>query len=501
MPDPMDLLRLIGPLALIYLLGTSLLGFFGLRFRKDPLAYPGWALGTGALGTGLLVFGWLWFHPQTQTPLIPDLMIGGVIALLSVLAWIKRTKEQDHPNPEPSFRPGSGPNPVVRMEHWFFGLVVLFVVSAVLLRIASASLEPMIANDEAGIWSQKAKVLWLARGFNDTYPRFLDLWPTPQKDYPLLNPLLQIFEFAHWGRITLIANRLPMQALSLGTVFVLAAGLRRRLRPSLAALILLMVASWRLFAWDSFEGDGEVLVVLGSVMALDGWLRFRLDDDKAALPLLATGLSILAWSKNEALMITASLVVAALILGLLHLLRRRPIPKPGKALLVLLPPLLILGLGRAVNAHFGFESPWARDPRGTLLDFFLRQFSSYSPIVLRYFWEEVFFYARHSGFVALAFLLWVLAFPRKTLGNWTIALPGLGLMGTWVAVMAVFIATPAEVHWHLITAAGRVAFQTMPACALLLAGAVGVVNEGLRPWAPPPPLPEGEVERVELELL
>ena len=497
MPDPMELLRLIGPLALIYLLGAALLGHCGIRFRSDPLAYPGWTFGAGALGAGLLLFGWLCFHPLTNSPLVPDLLIGGVIVLLWVLSWLKKQNQSigEDPGLEARFSLNNSPSSTVRAERWLFALVVLLVVGVVLLRIASASLEPMVANDEAGIWSQKAKVLWLSGGFSESYPRFLNLWPTPQKDYPLLNPLLQVFEFAHWGRITLIANRLPMQALSLASVFVLAGSLRRRLRPSLAALLLLMVTSWRLFAWDSFEGDGEVLVVFGSVMALDGWLRYRLDGDSAALPILAIGLGILAWSKNEALMIAAALVIAALLLGLLHLLRQKPIQRPTKALLVLLPPLLILGLSRAVNAHFGFESPWARDPRGTLLDFFLGQFSSYSPIVLRYFWDEIFFYGRHSGYVALALLFWILAFPHKTLGSWTIGLPALALLGTWIAVMAVFIATPAEVHWHLITAAKRVAFQTMPACGLLLAAAASEVSPALRPWRGAPP-----ATRVELSL-
>ncbi len=486
MPDPMELLRLIGPLALIYLLGAALLGHCGIRFRSDPLAYPGWTFGAGALGAGLLLFGWLCFHPLTNSPLVPDLLIGGVIVLLWVLSWLKKQNQSigEDPGLEARFSLNNSPSPTVRAERWLFALVVLLVVGVVLLRIASASLEPMVANDEAGIWSQKAKVLWLSGGFSESYPRFLNLWPTPQKDYPLLNPLLQVFEFAHWGRITLIANRLPFQALSLASVLVLAGSLRRLLRPSLAALVLLMVASWRLFAWESFEGDGEVLVVFGSLVALDGWLRYRSGENRTGLPVLAIGLSVLAWSKNEALMIAAALCLAALLHGLLTLARKKPLPKPTKALFVLIPPLLILGLGRAVNAHFGFESPWARDPRGTLLDFFLNQFWDYGPIVLRYFRDEVFFYQAHSGFVALALLAWLLVFPKRLLLDGTIALPGLALLGTWIAVMAVFVATPAEVHWHLITAAKRVTFQTMPACALLLAAAATRVSPILRPWRP-----------------
>jgi hypothetical protein len=497
MPDLMDLLRIVGPLALIYFLGASILGSFGLRFKKDPLAYPGWAFGTGILCSGILLFGWLWFNPQTNSPLIPDLLVGGGIILGFVCAKLKKKPSLQLKAHSPQ---GAQPPKAIRIERLFFALVVLFVLSVVLFRIASASLEPLVANDEAGIWSQKAKVLWLSAGFNKSYPQLLNSFPTPQKDYPLLNPLLQVFEFANWGRITLVANRLPFQALSLASVFVLAASLRQRLRPSLAGLILLMVVSWRLFAWESFEGDGEVLVVFGSIMALDGWLRFRIDQETSALPILAVGLSILAWSKNEALMIAAALGIAALLLGLIHLLQKKPVSKPSKSSLVLLPPLLIFALGRAVNSHFGFESPWARDPRGTLLDFFLRQFPTYSPIVLNYFWDEIFFYGRHSGYIALALLAWILAFPRKILGDWTLSLPALALFGTWTAVMAVFIATPAEVHWHLITAAKRVAFQTMPACGLLLAAAAGTVSPCLRPWNPPPPPEEDQPQRVPLNL-
>ncbi|GEM_PF-3183684 len=494
MPNPMDVLRIAGPLLLIYFLGASILAFFRIRFSKDPLAYPGWALGTGALGTGFLIFAWLWFRPQTATALIPDLLVGGAMLLFFILSKLKeaRTRKPTHPLTP---KLGTPPSVGIRFERGIFVLVVLFVVALVLLRIASASLEPMVAGDEAGIWSQKAKVLWLSGGFNQRYPRLLDFWPTPQKDYPLLNPLLQVFEFANWGRITLIANRLPFQALSLATIFVLAAGLRKRLRPSLAALILLMVSSWRLFAWDSFEGDGEVLMVLGSVMALDSWLRYRLDSDSSILPLLAIGLSLLAWGKNEALMIGAALMIAALLLSFLHILRKKPIARPSKALFALVPPILIFALNRTVNTHFGFESPWARDPRGTLLDFFVNQISSYSPIVLRFFWEEIFFYAKHSGYVGIALLLWILTFPRKTLGEWTITFPALALLGTWLATICVFIATPAEVKWHLLTAAKRVAFQTMPACALLLAAAVDKTVPALGPWKPAfPP------DRVELEL-
>ncbi|HHI80997.1 MAG TPA: hypothetical protein ENK02_13600 [Planctomycetes bacterium] len=489
MPDPLDLLRIIGPLALLFLVGASLLRLFGIRFRSDPLAYLGWAFGSGCLGTGVILFAWLWTAPDLRSPLVPDLLLGAAALVLFLLSWIlpratdPLAPEEQNPSSAPTTSVAPSP-PWVRLERGFFVLVVLAVLGIVLLRIASASLEPMVANDEAGIWSQKAKVLWLSGGFNEHYPKLLDFFPTPQKDYPLLNPILQVFEFVNWGRITLIANRLPFQALSLASVLVLAGSLRGLLRPSLAALVLLMVASWRLFAWESFEGDGEVLVVFGSLMALDGWLRYRSGENRTGLPVLAIGLSVLAWSKNEALMIAAALCLAALLHGLLTLARKKPLPKPTKALFVLIPPLLILGLGRAVNAHFGFESPWARDPRGTLLDFFLNQFWDYGPIVLRYFRDEVFFYQAHSGFVALALLAWLLVFPKRLLLDGTIALPGLALLGTWIAVMAVFVATPAEVHWHLITAAKRVAFQTMPACALLLAAAATRVSPFLRPWRP-----------------
>lgn len=464
-------------LGLPLVLGCALLRLLGVAWRSDRLAYLGWAWIAGACGTALVVFGWLWSGLARDVALVPDVLV----LAAAVLAWQvgRRRPVEDLGVASPGGE--RGPRP----ERALFALVLAAVLLLTLARVLLGTLHPIVTDDEGNFWAMKAKVAFLqgfTPGFGATLrePNFVY-----NADYPNLNPLLQVWTFAHAGGIVHVANRLPIQLFALAQVLVAAAALRRVVRPGLAAALLLVLVAPAEALFQTRLAHGDLLVGLGALVVLDAWLRWRATATPAAFRLLALGLALMLGSKNEGLMYVACI---ALALGLARLLApgTEPARAPRAPLRWLLLPLAVLVAGWAFNAWFGFSSGFLANERreAGMLTLAVTQLGERFPLVAGHLLREVLLSPAHSGLVLAAVLL---AAPVSWLRR-EVLVPALALALALGGIAVVFLGAPHDVRWHLDTAAARVTFQLFPAAVLslglLVAASASAGGAGAEPATP-----------------
>lgn len=459
------------------LLGWGLLASLGLHARHDRLAYLGWLLMAGALGTALVLVGWLLLGGA------PDSGAVGAVAAVSLglVALGRRTRAAPRPEALP---------PAPGWQRATFALALLGTLGLGLQTVASGDASALATGDDAMFWALKAKLLYAGGGLGPEFRQLaqeqhqpasywepLDHWLEARvarddqgskklagasgdrafhQDYPLLNPLLQLWVYTCAGEITPWQNKLPIQLLGLALLLVLAGALRQCAPPLPAAALLVMV-----FALQESRGalryayvDG--MLATGLLLAADG-LRRRLRDPSGAwLALGSLGLAFMVWSKHEAL-----LPLGALGLGLL-VVRPLPLKRVAPALL---PALVLLVLTWSFNASFGFYNDLATQARrldpdriATVLDWFAHRIWSVPG------WADDATRLRGNGLLAACLALFLLS-PRESSRGWS------GVVAVALAVIVlgqllVYLATPHDVLWHLATSARRLGWQLLPLAAL-----------------------------------
>ncbi len=459
------------------LLGAALLRALGLGFSSDRLAFFGWAWVCGALGTGALLFAWMWCSPDLSSPWT---MRAVLLALTGVGFWIGRKRVVQPPLEVP---------PAGRGERTFFSGVVGLLFLALFVRLLLATLSPVLIDDEAEFWALKAKVLWHTEGFGAAFREEMSE-PTfvYNKDYPLLNPLLQLWTFVNAGKITHVVNRVPIQLFNVALWLILAAALRRLLRPLLAAGFLVMLFALDESHYHARLAAGDLLAATGLVCALDGWLRWR-DGGGRWFALVALGLTLVVWSKNEGLLVAFSIGLGALVVWALGRFqtegpRGRRLPLPRLAL-----PLFTLAGHVAFNEAHGFRSGFLSNPtrEGNVIELLVAQGREYLPVVLGHYGTEIFFAPWHSHYALPILGVLLVLFPLQ-LWRSRLLLPALVAVFSVAGVIAVFVGAPHEIDKHLRTAAGRVTYQLVPAVFLWLAAVLQMlstrdesIEEGARP--------------------
>ncbi|MAE77814.1 MAG: hypothetical protein CMJ85_13205 [Planctomycetes bacterium] len=456
-------LQLLVIVAVPALLGVGVLRWLGIRASHDPLAYAGWVWIAGSLATGLALFVWLW------TGIASGLLVAGLLTGVAVVLIASAPRARLVPDRVSETAP---------VERGVFGLLLTFAIAVVIYRVAAGSTIAVLTGDAASIWAGKAKILFAFDGFTSEFRAAIKdpFLPHYQKDYPLLNPLLQTWAFLQAGRITHGLNLVPLQLLYVAQLLVVAAALRRVCRPGVAGVLLLLLLASKWSGTQATQADGEVVVSVGLVVALDAWLRWRAGGDAVWCRLAALGLCVMVWGKNEG---SLYLVAGVGTVVLARLSRPREFIaglRPGVHYWCLLAPLAILLLHHGFNMLHGFDSPLTRHEGGSLLHLFFAQLPAHGTRVVTWFAEHVLFAAQTNwmwvglfGFVAL----FPLALFRAGL-----AAPAIALLGSLLGLMAVFVGTPAELLWHLTTAGERVAFQLYPALVLFNGAACGA----LLPW-------------------
>jgi hypothetical protein len=434
-----------------FVLGSALLGALGLRFASDRVAYAGWVWLAGALGIAGVEFLWLLFGLGTSSALGRELV---VLLAAAGLFWHARGAEPV---------PGEAPRGTPR-ERAVFHLLFALSLALVLNKLLLGTLEPIYTDDEAQFWSMRAKLLFAAGGFGPEYQA--GLRTLNHGDYPLLNPLLQVWMFVHAGEVTHCVNRLPLQLATPAVVCILAGAVRRHLRPSAAGLLVVAFLGTPLILTAVLRAHSDILVALGGLVVLDAWLRWRDDPRDAWIVLGALGAGTLAWAKNEGFLVLLALVLVAL---LAHLRKRRPF-SARLAHLAWLAPFAAVFVTVLHNRLFELESDvlHGRDGHG-LLARFLERWSVTTGEVLAFFGEL----ARDGEALQLlpVALLVLLLLDRAGARRLAPALFVQALVA--LGLLVVLIATPASVDWHLRTAGKRLALQLYPAVTLCVAVLMG----------------------------
>ncbi|MBI4881127.1 MAG: hypothetical protein HY812_15935 [Planctomycetes bacterium] len=461
----MGALTLLLVLATPWVIGCGALSALGVRFAHDRFAYAGWAWLAGSLITALFLCGWLLFGlPIDAFPSAARVLAAAAI-LLFARSWLRARHAPQRAPARPEGRGG-------RLERLLFLAVVAACLALTVDRAVRANAaEVVLLGDEARIWAGKAKAIHVSGGLNERFAKLME----PEeivlhKDYPLLNPLLQVWTFAHFGRVTDVENRWVIQACVAALILAAAGALLRLARPLLAALFLVLLATSQQLRVSTGLVEADGLVALGLLAALDLLARFEEDGERRWWRLAALALAYLAWSKNEGM---ALALAAAVALFTLRLGRR---PRGERALLfaggalALLLPVGVIALHLSLNARFGFANDiTASSAAGTFFARVVAQAGAHLGAVCAFAYE---YGVRRAGETHLMFplaLALLLLFPRRLgrlLPLLTLAC-GLALPG----FLLVYLGTPHDIEWHLYWSIQRILFQLLPVVLLWVAAA------------------------------
>ncbi len=453
------LVEVAPPLALTLLAGIGAVRACGLRWRSDPIAYLGWAWIAGCLVTAAFVLAWV----AAPFPLRAGPALVGAFAALAAALFAAGSRSAAPP-PAPARASG--------LEQRVFAAALAFALVLTAVRVLTGDVEPVVRGDEAEFWALKAKVIYVSAGFDAGFEEAMNGAYVRHKDYPLLHPLLQVWMFAHAGEITHVVNRLPVQGCAFALVLVLAAALRRRVRPGAAALLLLCTLAVPSTFHQARTAFVDGPVALGVLVALDAGMRWREERRAPWWRLLCVGLAFMLWAKNEGLMylvaLAGALVVASLRTRFARSVERAPLAPASRARwLWLALPAAVVALTWGFNTHFGFENDIVSGALATTPASDAPPPSAKLTKTLAFVTTDVLLYPRHANLFFLAFLVLVAVFPLR-LARSPLQIPTVALALVLCGYVAVFVVTPHALDWHLPSAAPRVMSQSLPALTLWL---------------------------------
>jgi hypothetical protein len=454
----------------------------------DGIASYAWAAAATVAAPGVFGFGivrWLGLQPAhgLRFALASGYVVGHYALAHATLAWLALRK------PFPGFLlpiaalfgglwllHASWRRPAPPAKHpptpWWSWLPVALLALVALEAFTATNAEPVYRGDEALIWAAKAKVLYGAPGFDLGLGLALLV---QHADYPLLDPLAQALAFASSGRVLQYENRLPIQCFAIALLLVLSSALARRARPLVATLVLVAFAG-SAFAWQATTADADTMLACCTLLAAEALLRWRENGDRACFAIACIAGGAMLASKNEGTLLVAALAVPFAVDAALRTRRgdrRRVLPLAAW----LAVPLAAFTLHRAFNLAWGLQNdltdPALAGDRG-LATRMVEQFPTHAGQVARFYGELLVDSAQHR----LLPLLFLVAAPFAwLLGR---SAPAAGVLATLLATfvlamlgfMAVFVGTPADLTWHLATAAARTLSQVVPIAALGLAVAI-----------------------------
>jgi len=469
--------RLLCMVLLPLLAGLLVLRALGLRRVDDPLAFWGWAWMVGGLliALGLLV----WMLLGLRLSLLTPGLLGGLTALAALLAvaWRRR----DHvPGPlAADVQP-----PTARWERVVFALCLALSLALVLDRIVLAGGRVIVGGDEASIWSAKARALWAADGLGLPFAKLAT--GVGHADYPLLDPLLQLFGFALAGRPLDFENRLLIQLAVPALLLVAAGALARCARPAVAGLLVLLLATSRGAGTSTGDASADGLVALGLLVALDAGERWRATGARRWFALGALALAVLVASKNEGLMLALCALAAGALTGLVRDARAAAVrvgrslePRPASRAAWLLVPLALAVTGALLNARFGFENDLLAADGGRSLP---ERIVRHAPVVVAPLLAWIADFLLRGGVethrLFLAGLVLLLLAPgllrHEAEPPWAYRAVPVALLLALAGYLAVYAGGTTELHglhdW-LRTSFPRISFHLLPALAVWLGAA------------------------------
>jgi hypothetical protein len=444
----LGVLGLAALLGVPLLLGLGLLRRVGFELGHDLLATFAAAYLAGCVALGAVLTLWLALAWPLEARLVLP-VVGLAGALLFGL-------------------PRRSPGAPARASRPAWPLLVALVVAGALslARILDAARLPVLTADEAVIFAHKAKILFDVGGLGEALAARARQQGITHFDYPALDPLLQLFSFVLGGKILLIENRFLVQLSSLALVALLASGLRARLRPVPAAVLLCVALTAPVLRAGARNCAADVMTALGLLGALEFGLRWRRSRARGDLGATALALAFLVWSKNEGLLYAAMVVLA---------LCASTRPRAREAAWLLVPGLVVLGTWSFNLAH-GFHNDVINASAGEQL---ASHAAARFPPVVAYFGRLLFLEPQSFHFV-FALLALALLFHPRALVEPELRVSALVVGALVAGHFVIYLLTPNELEWHLETSAARVLGHGLPVAVLALAQVAAA-----HPWLGP----------------
>lgn len=433
--------------------------------------------GAGAattLGLAYVVGHWSLAHLTAAWLALGQPVPGVVLPIVAIaLGWLAGRRRETTPLPTVDAAervPGS----------WLFAVATILAIAVVAGECVLANAQPIRFSDEAEIWAGKAKVLYGA----PTIPIADGLVTVSHGDYPNLAPLVQVLAFAASGRVLQWENRLPLQCFAVALLLLLAGALRHRSRPWLAAAAILACGS-SLSTGICTHAYADVPLACAVLATVDALQRWRETGERAWWRLACLTLAAMLATKNEGAMLALAILLPFSLWWwcVPGTDGSRPRLRTGD-LLFLLAPAITLGLHAAFNAAYDLHNDLVGSGAGGgLLSRLVTQAPTHGPTVAAFFARM----AIDPGLHRLLPLLCLAAALAATIGDGRRWRREPAAMWTCMFVLAavgyatVFVATPAEVNWHLATAAARTLEHVVPIATLALCTTVTGATGGTRP--------------------
>ena len=468
-------------------MGYIILRILGMRSVDDRYGFLGWMHVTGCLGIGLYVTAWMTLGlPLVQVMAIP-LAMACAWCHWKIWAYDKATDSTASQDAEDQIHTPA-------YQRIGFAIVVVGILGFGATAMSAGSASAVTSGDEIRHWTFKAKMIYAADGFGQDFVALareadrpvgfwkawdewlVEVWPTLDEDfqkhtpgpgskwdyhldYPLLNPLLHVWAYTCSGKILHWQNRFLITGFTLALMLILAGALRSLTQPAplIGSMILLtvfgMVETMNALKWSLADG----MVASGLLLTIDALRRLRLSDDPRWWRMVAIGLAVMLWSKNEGIMYLLCIALGCASIKLK--------PKSSLDLAWLSIPLGIISFTWISNQTFGFTNDLVTGKSSGGLE-------RLQPL-LDYFWHEIFTGAWWSqspdqllcNFLHLAFFGLLILFPKVAFG------PGMRMVtATVLAILAgqllVYLGTPHKLAWHLRESALRVSWQGISVVAL-----------------------------------
>ena len=460
------ILALATPLAL----GDALLRLCGDSWRGDLLGRGGRSFPVGALLVGLLVFASMALGAGVGAPLV----IATSVLTLGLQAWswrsARRRARDDTPRSEESNRGA---------ETLALPIALLCFVPLV-FSIGGKAGSPVFQDDDASIWTLKAKVLYEHGRIDDELAAELD---EKQKgghhfDYPLLNPLLQVWMMSVAGRPLDVEIRWPTHLWLVSLVLMILSACRRYAGPLMGSLLCLSVTGAASVRLVGLGTKSDVIVMVGLLGLVDAVLRaIEKDRDASKLGVGALFAAILVWSKNEGLMLAVVVLIAAAIAYGGLLIRRA---WRSRTTLIYLLPILVVGVQLGFNRRYDLRNDLMTGGQGqdsrSLTTMLVENFPERGEAIARSFWQLFTRFDLNHGLYLVFFALVILC-PKR---SWDRprrfpALVGLGGLAAFFLVYVISFEGRTEIglYWHLSTSAHRVLLQLLPVMVLFCAMIAG----------------------------
>jgi hypothetical protein len=331
-----------------------------------------------------------------------------------------------------------------------------FIVAAV-----QAWRSPHGDNDAYAIWNQRARFLYRGGAtWREAFPH-LEEWSHP--DYPLLVPANVARCWAYAGAETTLTPQLLAVAFGAAVTGLLASGVALLRTPSqgfLAGIVLLATPQFVELTTAQYADGPLAFYVLAGVLLFEAY--DRLERKPARLPLLA-GLVIgmAAWTKNEGqLFLVATLAArgsAALRGGVPWPIRSKELLSLAVGLAPFLGCLAVFKLSIAPpNDLVAGQSLTATWQRLTTLGRYGTVGREFGGAVPRLF-------AGAAAVLPVYALLLGLNPRRPRPGRHTAVVLGAMLAGYTL----IYLTTPHDLTWHVVSSADRLLMQLWPSAVLL----------------------------------